>query len=82
MNSLVKEGINIHVYALKVIADYTTPPSKEMSRDLESRLKPYIRYLTHHLCFLAMMPSCIACFPVFIHILFLRKSLQLSFPML
>ena len=66
MNNLVKERINIHVYALQVIADYTTPPSKEMSRDLESRLKPYIRYFNHHLCFLAMMLSCIACFRVFI----------------
>eukprot|EP00794_Sanderia_malayensis_P011784 gene11784-13004_t len=30
----------------KVITDYSTPPSKELSRDLESRLKPYISFLT------------------------------------
>lgn len=29
----------------QVIADYTTPPQKEMSRDLESRIKPYISFL-------------------------------------
>jgi len=44
-------GANARCIALmnafkKVITDYTTPPSKEMSRDLESRLKPYISFLT------------------------------------
>lgn len=33
--------------ALKqVIADYTTPPQKELSRDLEAKLKPNITFLT------------------------------------
>eukprot|EP00112_Aurelia_sp_Birch-Aquarium-sp1_P017934 Seg421.3 transcript_id=Seg421.3/GoldUCD/mRNA.D3Y31 product="Translation initiation factor eIF-2B subunit delta" protein_id=Seg421.3/GoldUCD/D3Y31 len=43
-------GANARCIALmyafkKVIADYTTPPSKEISRDLESRIKPYISFL-------------------------------------
>ncbi|XP_071503110.1 translation initiation factor eIF2B subunit delta-like [Diadema antillarum] len=29
----------------KVIVDYTTPPQKDLSRDLESRIKPYINFL-------------------------------------
>ncbi|XP_033646621.1 translation initiation factor eIF-2B subunit delta-like [Asterias rubens] len=29
----------------QVIADYTTPPQKELSRDLESKIKPYISFL-------------------------------------
>lgn len=29
---------------LQVIQDYTTPPQKELSRDLEATIKPYIRY--------------------------------------
>lgn len=29
----------------KVISDYSTPPCKELSRDLESRIKPYISFL-------------------------------------
>jgi len=29
----------------KVISDYTTPPSKELSRDLEAKIKPYISFL-------------------------------------
>ncbi|XP_065063368.1 translation initiation factor eIF2B subunit delta-like isoform X1 [Rhopilema esculentum] len=44
-------GANARCIALlsafkKVIADYTTPPSKEISRDLEARIKPYISFLT------------------------------------
>ncbi|XP_022286386.2 translation initiation factor eIF2B subunit delta-like [Crassostrea virginica] len=30
----------------QVIGDYTTPPQKELSRDLEAKLKPYISFLT------------------------------------
>jgi len=30
----------------QVIADYTTPPSKELSRDLEAKLKPCISFLS------------------------------------
>lgn len=30
---------------LQVIQDYTTPPQKELSRDLEATIKPYIRYV-------------------------------------
>ncbi|XP_077990058.1 translation initiation factor eIF2B subunit delta-like [Glandiceps talaboti] len=29
-----------------VIRDYTTPPQKELSRDLEAKIKPYISFLT------------------------------------
>lgn len=29
----------------EVITDYTTPPQKELSRDLEARIKPYISFL-------------------------------------
>lgn len=29
----------------QVIADYTTPPHKELSRDLEAKIKPYISFL-------------------------------------
>ena len=64
LNSLMKKWIKLHVCALQVIADYTTPPSKEMSRDLESRLKPYIRYLTHQLYFQVMIQPHIPCFLV------------------
>ena len=27
----------------QVISDYVTPPQKELSRDLEAKIKPYIR---------------------------------------
>jgi len=28
---------------LQVISDYVTPPQKELSRDLDAKIKPYIR---------------------------------------
>ncbi|XP_002741935.1 translation initiation factor eIF2B subunit delta-like, partial [Saccoglossus kowalevskii] len=31
---------------MSVIKDYTTPPDKELARDLESSIKPYISFLT------------------------------------
>ena len=34
------------MHAMKmVIKDYTTPPQKELARDLDARLKPYITFL-------------------------------------
>ncbi len=36
--------LHLHVN-FKVIGDYVTPPQKELSRDLDSRLKPYITFL-------------------------------------
>ncbi|ESO85972.1 hypothetical protein LOTGIDRAFT_129894, partial [Lottia gigantea] len=30
----------------KVISDYSTPPQKELGRDLDSKIKPYISFLT------------------------------------
>ena len=34
--------ILISLFCQQVIADYTTPPQKELSRDLEAKLKPNI----------------------------------------
>ena len=36
--------ILISLFCQQVIADYTTPPQKELSRDLEAKLKPNITY--------------------------------------
>lgn len=45
----------IRLFVFQVITDYTTPPSKEISRDLESRIKPYIRQLTHYIIFFILL---------------------------
>ena len=34
-------------FALQVINDYTTPPQKELRRDLDAHMRPFINFLTH-----------------------------------
>lgn len=45
----------------KVIGDYTTPPQKELSRDLASAIKPYISYLSKCRPLSVSMASAIKC---------------------
>ena len=42
-NDILFRCIALLVAFKQVIADYSTPPQKDLSRDLESKLKPYIR---------------------------------------
>ena len=41
----VKTASDILCESLQVILDYTTPHQKELSRDLENKIKPYIRWV-------------------------------------
>ena len=37
----------VSVFVLQVINDYATPPQKELRRDLDAHIRPFINFLTH-----------------------------------